>query len=82
MTPFGSRLCARSGFGGAALKMGWDDVRAGTPLPVVLNTYSPRAKALYQRHGFREIGAQEAGGTVWWLVRGADGVLPADVRIA
>ena len=61
------RLQSR-GLGGAFL----EQVIAGlTQAPVVINTYAPRARPLYESHGFKHIGCQLAGTRTWWYVRGA-----------
>ena len=68
--------CQGLGIGGEVLEKGagHEAARDGGPFPIVLSTYSRRARALYERRGFRVVGSMFAGGDVWWLVRGAASV--------
>jgi GNAT superfamily N-acetyltransferase len=67
------------GLGGALL-----DVAGAQGDLVVLQTFSPPARRLYLRHGYRDLGWEWNGSTTWWMARRVgDTALPSpDVAAA
>ena len=62
-------VCCCLGIGPSLLRHALSH-RAEATLPVMFNTYAPRAVPFDQRHDCHVVSEREAGEKVWWFVHG------------